>query len=110
MAKAIKTCRVCGKRYEACSTPNFTNKFRWKDVACCEACGEEYLRRILESRKNAVNEENKQVVEPTEEHIEEYFEDGLEEVDDEDDEDEEEDELFEDDEEELSFESSDVDE
>lgn len=51
MPKMKGVCRVCGKEYEACNTPNFTNTFRWQDVACCRKCGEEYLRRVLASRK-----------------------------------------------------------
>lgn len=52
MALGIKICKVCGKEYEACHTlrPNLNNEFRWKDVACCEAHGAEYLRQIMESR------------------------------------------------------------
>lgn len=104
MAKTIKTCRVCGKKYEACSTPNLTNKFRWKDVACCVECGEEYLRRILESRGQTVMKETTQNVEPEEELLDED-----EELDEEEDDEEDSDALDEDDEE-LTFESSDIDE
>ncbi len=106
MAKTIKTCRVCGKKYEACGTPNLTNKFRWKDVACCVECGEEYLRRILESRGQTVMKETTQNVEPEEELLDE---DEDEELDEEEDDEEDFDALDEDDEE-LSFESSDIDE
>lgn len=55
MPQAIKTCRVCGKEYRACLTPNTANIFRWRDVACSPGCGAEYLRRIELSR--AVNSE-----------------------------------------------------
>lgn len=52
MAKEIKTCRVCGERYEACRTSKVSNTFRWQDVACSPGCGAEYLRRIRLSREN----------------------------------------------------------
>lgn len=51
MAKFTKTCRVCGKQYEACKT--FTQNlgvFRWQDVACSPECGSEYLNRVMEAR------------------------------------------------------------
>lgn len=51
MAKAVKQCKVCGKDYEACHTPNRSGVFRWRDVACCPEHGSIYLKRILESRK-----------------------------------------------------------
>lgn len=53
MAKPIKTCRVCGKQYEACRTANINNVFRWQDVSCSPECGAEYLRRIELSRGGA---------------------------------------------------------
>lgn len=52
MATAVKTCRVCGKSYEACRT--MTNRaagvFRWQEVACSPECGAEYLRQVTEAR------------------------------------------------------------
>lgn len=65
MAKVTKTCRVCGRQYEACHTPNTTGVFRWRDVACSIECGRIYLERIEASRKPAV-QENKmaEVAEP----------------------------------------------
>lgn len=55
MATAVKTCRVCGKRYETCRT--MMNKaagvFRWQEVACSPECGAEYLRRVTEARNPA---------------------------------------------------------
>lgn len=53
MAKATKVCRVCGREYEACQTPNLTNTFRWQEVSCSPECGAEYLRRIKLSRESA---------------------------------------------------------
>ena len=61
MAIGKKICRVCGKEYESCHTlrPNLNNEFRWQDVACCEAHGQEYLRQIMESRGLMPKEEPK---------------------------------------------------
>lgn len=51
MAKTMKTCRVCGKEYEACHSAIVkSGAYRWQDVACSPECGAEYLRLILESR------------------------------------------------------------
>lgn len=52
MATAVKTCRVCGKAYEACRTMmnRTAGVFRWQEVACSPECGAEYLRRINEAR------------------------------------------------------------
>lgn len=51
MAKVMKECRVCGKKYEACHTPNTSGVFRWRDVACSIECGRIYLERIEQSRQ-----------------------------------------------------------
>ena len=58
MAIGIKVCKVCGKEYEACHTlrPNMNSEFRWQDVACCPEHGAEYLRQILISRGELVEE------------------------------------------------------
>ena len=51
MASAVRTCRVCGKQYEACRSANRTaGIFRWQEVACSPECGSIYLQRINESR------------------------------------------------------------
>nr|DAL41862.1 MAG TPA_asm: zinc-ribbon domain protein [Bacteriophage sp.]DAM79161.1 MAG TPA: zinc-ribbon domain protein [Caudoviricetes sp.] len=51
MASAVRTCRVCGKQYEACRSANRTaGVFRWQEVACSPECGSIYLQRINESR------------------------------------------------------------
>lgn len=51
MAKAIRTCRVCGKKYEACKTFAVpTDIFRWQEVACSPECGSEYLSRVMSAR------------------------------------------------------------
>lgn len=54
MPTAVKTCRVCGKSYEACRTISKTaGVFRWQEVACSPECGAEYLRRVTEARNPA---------------------------------------------------------
>lgn len=51
MPKATKECRVCGKTYVACNTNrHFDGSFHWREVACSPECGQEYLRRVTESR------------------------------------------------------------
>ena len=55
MAKVMKECRVCGKKYEACHTPNTSGVFRWRDVACSIECGRIYLERIEQSRQPAID-------------------------------------------------------
>ena len=57
MAKAKKVCRVCGKSYIACCTPNPTGMFRWHDVACSRECGSIYLEKIMASRTETSNED-----------------------------------------------------
>lgn len=61
MAIGTKICRVCGKEYEACHTlrPNLNSEFRWQEVACCPEHGQEYLRKILESRGQSQKVEEK---------------------------------------------------
>lgn len=46
-----RVCKVCGKEYEACRTPNPTGMFRWQDVACCKEHGEQYIAEIMKSRE-----------------------------------------------------------
>lgn len=51
MPKVMKTCRVCGRPYEACRTVNDAlGVFRWQEVACSPECGAIYLRKLNESR------------------------------------------------------------
>jgi hypothetical protein len=63
MAIGTKICRVCGKEYESCHTlrPNLNSEFRWQEVACCPEHGQEYLRKILESRGQSQKVEEKPV-------------------------------------------------
>lgn len=56
MPKAIKTCKVCGKEYEACHTnKSYNGTFRWQDVACSPECGAIYLAQIRASRGEIVD-------------------------------------------------------
>ena len=51
MAKAIRVCKVCGKRYEYCQTAlKGPGLFRWQDVACCPEHASTYFARIAASR------------------------------------------------------------
>lgn len=52
MPKVMLTCRVCGKRYEACHSArhNIDGVFRYQEVACSPECGAIYLNRVNESR------------------------------------------------------------
>lgn len=64
MAIGIKVCKVCGREYEACHTlrPN-NGEFRWQDVACCPEHGAEYLRAIMISRGEIVEQAEESVPE-----------------------------------------------
>lgn len=55
MPTVKKTCRVCGKSYEACRTAkrDLTGVFHWQEVACSPECGAEYLRQVTEARNPA---------------------------------------------------------
>lgn len=79
--KAEKVCRVCGKKYEACSTKAVKNTFRWQEVACSPECGAEYLNAIRISRGEAPQQSLPQMYnedyngfegEPEEEYIDEF--------------------------------------
>lgn len=52
MPKAMLTCRVCGKKYEACHSArhNIDGVFRWREMCCSPECGAIYLNRVNESR------------------------------------------------------------
>ena len=52
MAPVTKTCKVCGKQYEACHTSTrFLGAFRFKDVACSPECFDKWIKLVEESRK-----------------------------------------------------------
>ena len=48
MAKRI--CKTCGKEYEACPKRDYSNPYRWQDVACSPECGAAYFAEVLRSR------------------------------------------------------------
>lgn len=74
MPKATKECRVCGKTYVACNTNrHFDGSFHWREVACSPECGQEYLRKVTESRMEPQIEP--EVIEEEPELIEEEPED-----------------------------------
>lgn len=52
MPRVVKTCRVCGKAYEACPTDRHKIgvTFRWQDVACSPECGAVYLEQVNTAR------------------------------------------------------------
>ena len=52
MPKVMLTCRVCGKKYEACHTArhHIDGVFRWQAMCCSPQCGAIYLNRVNESR------------------------------------------------------------
>lgn len=82
MSKPTKTCRVCGKKYEACS-PAFgvPTGNRWQDVACCIEHANEYFARVEAARSgSAVAEtpvgEAEPVVEPSVDDAEDTVKSG----------------------------------
>ena len=41
------TCKVCGKKYDACKTPKIAEGyFQWNDIACSPKCAAEYLTNL----------------------------------------------------------------
>lgn len=77
MPKETMKCKVCGKEYIACRTPNLTGIFRWRDVACSVECGQVWLERIEKSRSK-VNQEP--VADPVQEPLQEHEQELLPEV------------------------------
>lgn len=54
MPVAKRTCRVCGKTYEACRTANRNaGVFHWQEIACSPECGTVYFQRVNEARNPA---------------------------------------------------------
>lgn len=51
MNKKTVACRVCGKQFVPCNKLSSSlGAFNYHSVACSPECGEEYFRRVLESR------------------------------------------------------------
>jgi len=57
--KGTRICKICGKEYPYCKTPNPNNVFRYQDVACCPEHGTQYLREVLIARGELVEGEPK---------------------------------------------------
>lgn len=55
MPRTTKFCKVCGKEYEACRTPN-PGIFRWRDVACSMECAQKYLHDVMVARGEIVED------------------------------------------------------
>lgn len=64
MARFIKTCRVCGKEYEACRTPRVDGVYHWQEVACCPEHGATYLEEVLRARGIVTDEPASESSEP----------------------------------------------
>lgn len=62
-------CRVCGKEFTPCRTPNPNGMFRWREVACSFECGQEYLQRVMEARLGARLDDAPQPDMPTDEPV-----------------------------------------
>lgn len=71
MPKVMKTCRVCGRSYEACRTTNSAlGVFRWQEVACSPECGATYLQKLNESRSiHAEKLEERPIEQPVNESV-----------------------------------------
>ena len=55
MPREMKICKVCGKEYEACHTPN-PGIFRWRDVACSMDCAQKYVHDVQVARGEIVED------------------------------------------------------
>lgn len=56
MPRVMKICKACGKQYEACTTPNPNNVFRWFDVACSRECAQQYIHDVMVARGEITEE------------------------------------------------------
>lgn len=64
MANKTAACRVCGKEFVPCSKSSAEiGAFNYREVACSSACGQEYLRRVLEGRKPKTSEPKIETIE-----------------------------------------------
>lgn len=60
MSKRTVPCRVCGKEFVPCGKSSAEiGAFNYREVACSEKCGAEYLRRVLAGRSAASAETEK---------------------------------------------------
>lgn len=45
--KILRTCPICGKKFNPCCTSiKQTGVFNWREVVCSFQCGKEYLQKI----------------------------------------------------------------
>lgn len=66
MAK-LAECKVCGKPYEVClNCQRGASGYNWRRVACSPECGDIYLKRVIESRREKPVEETSQKKEKVE--------------------------------------------
>ena len=53
--KILRTCPICGKKFNPCRTSiKATGVFNWREITCSFQCGQEYLTK-LEKEKNPTN-------------------------------------------------------
>ena len=51
MAQNTASCRVCGKAFIPCGKSSAEiGAFNYREVACSQECGQEYLKRVLAAR------------------------------------------------------------
>ena len=50
MPSVTRECRVCGKQFKVCRTPNMGGALRWQDIACCKEHAAQYFEEIARSR------------------------------------------------------------
>ena len=58
MPKVTRTCRVCGKQFLVCRTPNMGNVLRWQDIACSWEHAEEYFAAVDAAQKAESQQNN----------------------------------------------------
>ena len=66
MAQIMKTCRNCGKQYEACRTPNPLGIPRWRDVACSPQCYQAYVSKVMAKREEELRAADNTLAQPQE--------------------------------------------
>lgn len=51
MTNKTASCRVCGKQFIPCNKSSAEiGAFNYREVACSQECGQEYLKRVLAAR------------------------------------------------------------
>ena len=63
MAKRTVSCRVCGKLFVPCNKSSASlGAFNYHSIACSPECGEKYLIRVQEARKQHEQNETAELV------------------------------------------------